>query len=664
MEIGVALVASGPEAASDPAFEMSGRTMTARYAEIVADKAALRSALEAADIAPLLMVQVHVSGDPSLLDEVGPHIHGPWNFMERVPVELKRKVHDRLIETLEAYATATRSAPPAPGTDLLRRMMSVCVGQSVPDEYIPLILEEVRLEDRDPRSVPWRDKPRSLGEAGVLLIGAGMSGLCMAMKLKEAGIPFTIIEKNDTVGGTWYENDYPGCGVDTPNHFFSFSFEPNHDWPHHFSKRDELWGYLERCADRHDIRRHIRFRTEVTAARYDAANASWRVTLRQADGTTEEIRTRFLISAVGQLNRPAIPAIDGLDRFDGPVFHTGAWDASVDLQGKRVAMIGTGASGMQAGPSIAGEVERLTIFQRTPHWAIHNPNYHASVSDGKKWALKHLPFYAKWYRFQLFWASADGLHASLQIDPAWPTPDLSLNETNHRFRVMLTEHITRELDGDPVLLEKAIPKYPPYGKRMLRDNHWYRMLKRPNVDLVTERIERVEPGAIVTRDGVRWPVDVIVLATGFQAGRMLWPMEITGREGRSLRDLWGDDDPRAYLGMTVPGFPNFFMLYGPNTNLGHGGSIIFHTECQVRYIMQCLREILERGAASMECRTDPHDAYNVRVDEAHQRMVWSHGGVGNWYKNARGRVIANSPWRLVDYWAMTRTLEPADYVFG
>jgi 4-hydroxyacetophenone monooxygenase len=197
---------------------------------------------------------------------------------------------------------------------------------------------------------------------------------------------------------------------------------------------------------------------------------------------------------------------------------------------------------------------------------------------------------------------------------------------------------------------------------MLRDNHWYRMLTRPNVELVTERIDRIDPDAIVTRDGARHPADMIVLATGFQAGRMLWPMETRGRAGDTLRDRWGDDDPRAYLGITAPGFPNLFMLYGPNTNLGHGGSIIFHAECQIHYIMQALREMLEDGIDSLECRQEPHDAYNVKVDAAHRNMVWSHGGVGNWYKNARGRVIANSPWRLVDYWAFTQAFSRADFV--
>ena len=295
---------------------------------------------------------------------------------------------------------------------------------------------------------------------------------------------------------------------------------------------------------------------------------------------------------------------------------------------------------------------------------MYNQNYHATVSEGKKAALKHIPFYANWYRFQLLWASSDGLHASLHVDPDWTTPDQSLNATNQQFRDTLIGYIKDQIGDDPSLLEKVVPPYPPYGKRMLRDNRWYSTLTRPNVTLTNQPIERVVPEGVVTRDGTLHACDLLVLATGFDARRMLAPMEIEGRDGRTLRDLWGEDDPRAYLGITVPGFPNLFMLYGPGTNLAHGGSAIYHTECQVRYIMQCLRELLETCSSFMECRQGPHDAFNELLDATHEKMVWAHRGVGNWYKNARGRVVTNSPFRLVDYRAMTEKLDRNDYVMG
>ncbi len=640
--------------------------MTVDFRALTRDDALMTQALDGADLAPMLMALVHLTGEEHWLDEVAPHITGPWNFMENAPDALKQRLRDRLRAALHDYAASNRELPAEPPPHLLRRMLSAGVGQEVPEEYLPLILEETAQDQVDPKTVPWRARPDDarLAAFHTVIVGAGVSGLCMAIKMKEAGIPFTIIERNPTVGGTWYENGYPGCGVDTPNHFYSFTFEPNHDWPRHFSMRQDLWNYLERLADSHDIRRHIRFDTSVTGARYDGDRRRWLVSVQGKDGATDVIEANAFITAVGQLNQPQIPDFPGRDSFQGPAFHTARWDDSVDLRGRNVVMIGTGASGMQVGPTIAPEVGRLTIFQRSPHWAVNNPNYHKDVGPGKTAALKHIPFYAKWYRFQLLWASSDGLHASLHADPAWPTPDQSLNATNQKFRDDLIAYITKEVNGDPDLLAKVIPAYPPYGKRMLRDNHWYRMLTRPNVDLVTAPVERITPTGVVAGDGTEYPADVIVYATGFHAQRMLAPMEIIGRSGANVRDLWGEDEPRAYLGITAPNFPNMFMLYGPGTNLAHGGSIIFHTECQVRYIMQCLREMLESGADAMECRPEPFAAYNDLLDATHRDMVWAHRGVGSWYKNKAGRVVTNSPFRLVDYRRMTETLKRDDYVMA
>jgi 4-hydroxyacetophenone monooxygenase len=627
----------------------------------VRDEAALRAALAEADIAPMLMVLAQLGGDMAILDEVGPHIHGAWSFMESVPEALKQTVRDRLVDVLKDYAATGRAPPADIPEDTLQRMMSAGVGQTVPPQYIPLLLEETGLGSTDTRAVPWRRNDVVPDGFQVVIVGAGFSGLCAGIRLQEMGIPFEILEKNPDVGGTWLENQYPGCAVDTPNHFYSYSFAMNPAWTRHFSQRNEILAYARATAEQYGLRRHIRFGTEVVAAEFDEADSRWKLDVRQADGSVAAIEANAVISAVGLLNRAFIPPIAGIDRFAGPLFHTAQWDTSVDLTGKRVALIGTGASAMQTGPSIAPDVAKLTVFQRTRHWAAHNPNYHKEVSAGNRWAIEHIPYFAKWMRFQLFWAGSDGFHPSLKMDPAWTQPDISLNETNHKMREALIDHIRKELDGDEALLAKVVPPYPPYGKRMLRDNHWYRMLKQPNVDLVTEAIDHIDAGSIVLKDGTVHPVDVIIMATGFTASKMLWPMDIKGRGGRTIRGLWGDDDPRAYLGITVPGFPNLFLIYGPNTNLAHGGSAIFHSECQVRYIAQALREMIENGWPAIEVRQDVHDAFNVRVDEACRQMVWSHPGVTSWYKNKDNRITVTSPWTLLDYWTMTRHFVPADY---
>jgi 4-hydroxyacetophenone monooxygenase len=541
-------------------------------------------------------------------------------------------------------------------------VMSACVAEPVPAEYEPMVREEIGLTAR---AVQWRvtPQPSTQDTFHVLLVGAGMSGLCTAIQLSRLGVAYTILEKNPSVGGTWFENSYPGCRVDVPNHFYSYSFAPNPGWSSHYSERDELFGYFNACATKYDVLPHIRFNHEVVAAHFDAERQRWIVDVSTADGATSRFEANVLITAVGQLNRPLMPVLEGLADFDGPVFHSATWRHDVELPGKSIAVVGTGASAMQFAPAIASLADKTSIFQRSPMWSMPNPLYHSKVSDGTKWLLTHVPAYAGWYRFALLWKLGDGLWQGLQVDPEWSGDGRSINEFNERVRVRLTAYIERELSDRPDLVAKAVPQYPPYSKRILVDNNWYEMLKRPNVSLVTDAISHVTSDAIVTTDGTQHPVDAIICGTGFAATKVLWPIEIRGKSGETLDAVWNGDDARAYLGIAMPGFPNLFFLYGPNTNLGHGGSIIFHTECQARYIAQCVRELLEGGHGAMECRSDVFADYQNRLDAALNGMIWSYVDVESWYRNSAHRVVTNSPWRLVDYWNMTRELSVSDWTF-
>ena len=632
------------------------------FRKAVRDEKVLEAALEHADISPTLMVLVQLTGDIDILSEVAPHIKGPWSFMESVPQELKAKVRGLLIAALKEHAASDRT-PDVPAPDVLRQMMTVAVGEAVSEDYVPLLLEEMRFDGKSSRTVGWRRDSESLqrDKYRVTIIGAGLAGICAAVQLKEAGIPFVILEKNASVGGTWFENTYPGCGVDTPNHFFSYSFNPHNDWSHHFSKQGEILQYIERTVEKYGLLENIRFGAEVFKASFNEGTNTWDVEYIDNQGVRERLTSHILISAVGQLNRPSVPKIEGLELFEGPKFHTARWRNDFDPCGKRVAMIGTGASGMQVGPAIAPDVAELTIFQRSPHWVMRNPNYHKEVSEGQRWALNNIPFFSEWLRFQLFWASAESFHDTLRADPGWPMAEISLNKENHAVRESLITYIRSEIGDDEALIAKCIPNYPPYGKRMLRDNDWYRMLRRKNVNLVSDSISHVTHNAIVTESGDRHFVDALILATGFQAARIMWPMDIQGRHGISIRQIWGDDDPRAYKGISVPQFPNMFVMYGPNTNPGPGGSTIFYFECQMRYIMQVVREMVEGDYAAMEVRQDVHDRYNEVVDDRCRNMVWSHKRVRSWYKNAANRITVNSPWRQLEYWQLTRTFDPADY---
>ena len=629
------------------------------------DDAALVAAVAAANLPSLLLVIVQLTEDWDLLrGPIRPQRASPQKPDGGLEREHGAEIRARALTVLRAFRAGGARLPPLPSLERMQEMMSFALGQAIPPEYVPMMSADMGLASSrdDGPPVPQLKRAAAQRELSVIVIGAGMSGLLAALALGRAGVRYTMLEKNADVGGTWLENSYPGCRVDLPNHFYSYSFAPNHEWSDHFSRRDELLAYFRRIADQHGVREHTRFECEVLGADYDAARARWAVRVREQDGREETLYASAVISAVGQLNRPSIPQLPGLERFAGPAFHTAQWRHDVDLAGKRVAVIGTGASAMQVVPKLAAEADKLVIFQRSAQWAIRNADYFVPVSEGKKWLLRHVPYYAAWYRFRLFFTNADGLHASLQVDPDWPEQRRSINASNDRIRQMLTAYIEQELGERHDLRAKAIPDYPPFAKRMLLDNDWFRTLTRANVELVTQAIESVTERGIALRSGEQHELDALVFATGFQANRFLWPMRIAGRDGQLLHERWGDD-PRAYLGITVPGFPNFFCLYGPNTNLAHGGSIIFHSECQVHYILGCLQLLLERNCAALECKESVHDAYNARVDALHERMIWAHPHVSNWYKNSAGRVTTNSPFRLVDYWAMTRMPDADDFVF-
>ncbi len=622
-------------------------------------------ALESASIPTLMVALLHITGDASILDgKIRPKAAMLGDVQGQLTPQERASVRQQALTALTEYRDRGCALPPQPDADLIHRMMNFQVGQEVPAEYVPMMMEEMALDGSDARADDWR-ADESLDSIHVTVIGAGMSGILSAIRLEQAGIPYTVIEKNEGVGGTWYENTYPGCRVDIANHFYCYSFEPNHDWSEFFSQQPELREYFERCVDKYGVREQIRFGTEVKEARFDPACGEWEVQLATTS-TTESLRTNVLISSVGQLNRPKIPDIPGLDTFGGPLFHSAQWQHEHDLTGKRVAVVGTGASALQLVPEVAKTAGKLYVLQRTPAWMFPNPAYHRKVSDGTKWLFKHVPYYARWYRFLLFWPGSDGLLPSLIVDPQWPQQERSINQANEQTRLFFTQYIQEQLGDRPDLLPKVVPTYPPFGKRMLQDNgNWLTTLTRDNVELITDSIKEIQPGAIVchaddTSEQQRLEVDAIVFATGFHSNKFLWPMEIIGRSGQKLNERWGEE-PRAYLGITVPDFPNLFCIYGPATNLAHAGSIIFHSECQVRYIMGCIRSLVESKKRSMECKTAVHDAFNQRLDEALAKTVWAHPGVDSWYKNKNGRVTTTSPWRLVDYWNWTRTPDLNDF---
>jgi len=620
----------------------------------------LRRAVEVANVPTLLMVLFQLTGDEAWLQAPylptrtrGLDLHDSGGLAD----DVQQEVRSAAIEALIAWSNGTAPVVPAPESDLLVQMMSVCMGEAVDTDYAPMMAEDMGFISEPVR----RPANGDLSEVSAIVIGAGVSGLLASAKLTQAGIRHIVLEKNNDVGGTWLNNRYPGCGVDTPSYLYTFSFLPN-DWSTYFGKRNDVWKYFADAARSLGVYDRIKFGAEVVSAEYNSHAREWIVTARERDGHIALHKSSVVISAVGQLNVPHIPNIDGSDKFTGEIFHSAEWPAHLDVTGKRVAVIGTGASAMQIVPAIADSVEELTVYQRSPQWIAPSSNYFDQIPEGVHWLMNHVPFYRAWYRFRLAWTFNDKAHASLHIDPSWPHQERSVNVINDGYRGYFTRHLSDELSGRPDLIEKSLPTYPPYGKRMLLDNGWYRALRRPSVNLVTESIVGITAAGVVTESGYNRPVDVIVYATGFEARRMVCQFDVRGEAGQSLRDVWGDENAYAYLGITVPGFPNFFLMYGPNTNTGHGGSYIWVGECQIRYIVDLICSMVERGVASVDCRDEVCAEYNHIVDRAHREMLWTHGGMRNWYRNAQGRVVTNSPWRVADYWRMTHAANLDDFV--
>jgi 4-hydroxyacetophenone monooxygenase len=645
---------------------MSSVTGSSRagLASLPADDESIDRIVRRAALVPLVAALAQTTGDLSLLrNELRPDPSLAREPQAGLTPEQRRQVRGLVADTLRALRDGA-VAPDLTTTDdeALRRIMAFALGEEVSDDYLPLLIEELALSGEDRRAPEWtKDAIDGDRDFEVVIIGAGMSGVVAAHRLQQAGVPFVVIEKNDDVGGTWLENRYPGCRVDVPNHLYSYSFAQRDDWPQHFSTQPTLLDYFQRCASDLDLRDHIRFGTQVVSAAYDDDRARWSIELRTPDGTTDIVEANVVVSAVGQLNRPSIPDLPGRSRFGGPSFHSAEWNPEVDLAGRRVAVIGTGASGIQLIPEVAEVAAEVFVYQRTPNWFVPAPDYHDAMPDEAQWLLRNVRSYSQWYRFWLFWRLAEGALPAAQVDPDWTSENGSISERNDELRALLTMYIQHQFADAPELLEHVVPRYPPLAKRMLLDNGtWARCLKRANVRLVTDPIEQITETAIRTEDGLVHDIDVIIYATGFSASRFLMPMRVTGRDGVDLHEQW-DGNPRAYLGMTVPGFPNLFCLYGPNTNLVANGSIIFFSECEVTYILGCIRLLLDEGKDALDCRVDVFDDYNERIDEGNARMAWGAAQVNSWYKNAQGRVTQNWPFALLEFWQRTRRPDPDDF---
>lgn len=625
----------------------------------MADGPELRAALRAANLQTLLMVYVHLTHDEAMLETFKVHIHPPYSNPDYViPPDCIDDLHEKLVHVLTTPGAAKSEDPPVA---LMQKMMSSGVGEPVEDEFIPMVIEQGGFK----RSPTRKEQPgRTPPPPGfrVLVIGAGLTGILAGIELERAGYEHVIIDKNEEVGGTWWKNRYPGVGVDTPSHFYSYSFEISPEWNHYHPHGADMREYFCAVADKYNVRRNIRFRTVVHSLIFDQDEAVWNVTVEDlSTGKREVIKANAVFNAFGTTDRWKLPEISGIERFKGIITHSAGYDENTDLKSKKVAVIGTGASSAQIVSTIVNEVDELVVFMRSKHWMINNPEVTAEVSDPVKWAMRHIPYYKEWFRFRVFWFAADGLYPNVVKDPSYPEDGIAVSALNEGMRQYALSHMHHKLAGRPDLIEKVTPDFPIFSKRIIMDAGWYDALLSPKTTLETTHIAEIMPTGIRTKDGTEYELDVIICATGFITAPLVQELQIKGRDGHDLAVDWADEEERAYMGTTIPGYPNYFLSTGPNIGPNHAGGLNIVSETQVHYMIECLDHMIANDARTIEVTEDAFIRHNKRIDEQMQHMIWTHPRSKSYYQNSKGRPVEPWPFRLVDMWNEMRSPIHDDY---
>jgi 4-hydroxyacetophenone monooxygenase len=593
-----------------------------------------------------LTADADVAATKAIPPEWGPHV-------TEEPPEDVALLQRKAAEFLKSYRDAGAGEIEIGSEDRLPASLRLAVGADIPDEDMGLYVEDLAL-DPWARGLEWRQppSPEQLENFSVTVIGAGLGGLNAAVQLKRAGIRYRIIEKNGGVGGTWYENRYPGARVDTLSRCYTHIFGTNFGCSSPYCSQEENERYFNWVADTFEVRDDIVFNTEVRSMTWDEGAAMWDITVDGPEGE-RVVRSNAVITAVGFLNRPNLPEIDGMLEFEGPSCHTAAWPDGMDLEGKRLAVIGTGCSGTQVVPELALEAEHVTVFQRTPQWLFGVPGYRSPFPPQVNWLDRNLPFYTNFTRFRASYGVRSFMTGS-EVDPHFDDPN-ACNAENKKLREGCIAFLERTLDNAE-LVKTMTPAHPVFSARPVRvdaDYSYLDAVQRDNVTLVTDGVKRINKTGVESLGDTQHDVDMIVYATGFRASDYLFPMTITGRDGKALEELWADDGARAYVNCMITGFPNMWLIYGPNT-AGGLNTAAFH-ELVTVYALECVERLILDHKESIDVKEDAYWRYGHLVDERNARKVWSDPRANNYYSaNSHGRSAVMCPFDPGEMWRFLR----------
>ncbi len=623
------------------------------------DEATVLDALKEADINVLRLALYQQTGDQELAAmSVVQHQREGSPFKHTM---VDPKHHDTVREKAKAYLLSGAGTMNIPSKSQAYEMMEVFYGRELSQSDKDYCWGDLAFEGF-PRGAAWANKPPQevLDDITVTIIGAGFSGLLAAIQMERLGLKWRIIERQSGLGGTWWLNDYLEARVDVTSFLYQFKFELGYPWKNFYATQGELQEYVAYIVDKHNLRDRITLDTKVTKAVWNEDAKSWQMEIEGPDGTAEAFDSTFIISASGQFSTPQLPNIEGIESFKGKMFHSTEWDHDYDLNGKRVAIIGTGSTGSQMTRGIAERASHLTVYQRTPNWLMKMPRYRDKVPTGLQWLMDNMPGYKNWYVFgeHISQLRMDGMN---DVDEAWRAKGGHINERNDQLRELLKGYIFKAVKGDKDLYKKLVPSYAPLARRPVVDNDWYKTLTLDHVDLAADGIERFTETGIVSKDGVERGHDAVVLTSGFAVERFLWPVEYVGRDGATLEKLWEKDGPRAYKTAMLPGFPNFVMMYGPNSGLV-GGSYHSWVELYSQYYCRVITETIERRAESFELKREAYDAFNEELDEKERTWVYHvENGGGGYYMNQHGRSSVRLPWKLPEFYEKLREPDFNDY---